>query len=140
MDELDVASLQDTLALADLRRWPLHRVPGSYGGWKNDTRQLRVTMRQGGGQAAPQVEIFYGSQEYAARYAIETGQRLDGNLDRKYDRAVGLWIARKQEHLLTIWHALQSGRNRHSFTAICAAPAEWGACRLVRAQHGRAGD
>ncbi len=132
MDELDLASLQNNMAVVDVRRWP-PRV----GGW-GEARQLRITMCLARGQGLPCFEIGYGTHDYAARFAIGTGKRMEGNLDRKYDRAIELWAARNRAQLMAIWGALQSERNGHTFTAMCAAPAEWNARRILRAQPGPA--
>ncbi len=141
MDELDLSSLQEKLALVDLRRWPPRVALSDFrrDSWSG-TRPLKVTICQDSSQTLPCFELHYGAQEYTARYAVTTGDRLDGNLDRKYDRAVRLWAARNRDHLMTIWTALQSGGNGHSFIATRANRTEWSARRVLRAPHGRAGD
>ncbi len=141
MNELDLSSLQEKLALVDLRRWPPRVALSDFhrDSWSG-TRPLKLTICQDHGHTLPCFELHYGAQEHAARYAVTTGDRLDGNLDRKYDRAVRLWATRNRDHLMTIWTALQSERNGHSFIATRPTRTEWSARRVLRAQRGRAGD
>ena len=42
------------------------------------------------------------------RMPLDTGVRLAGDLDRRYDKAISAWIAKSQERLFNIWTAIQS--------------------------------
>lgn len=54
--------------------------------------------------------IDYGKRHHVASYAVDTGERLEGSLDKKYDRAVKDWTEKNRSQLNNIWLALQSGK------------------------------
>jgi hypothetical protein len=56
----------------------------------------------------PHIQVDYGRQSHIASDAPDTGERLAGNLDRRYGKAISAWIAQSQGHLLNIWAAIQS--------------------------------
>src|SRR5438874_228806 len=54
---------------------------------------IRIRMDSSKNHQRAHVHIDYGKQYHAASYAIDTGKRIAGKLDRKYDRTVQEWIA-----------------------------------------------
>ena len=56
----------------------------------------------------PHIHIDYGRERHIASYALDTGERLTGDLDRRYDKAISAWIAKSQEQLFNIWTGIQS--------------------------------
>jgi hypothetical protein len=58
----------------------------------------------------PHIHIDYGKQHHVASYAIDSGERLVGSLDRKYDKQVQAWIAMHRDQLLQAWEITQSGQ------------------------------
>lgn len=58
----------------------------------------------------PHIHIDYGgNNNHVASYNISDGERIEGDLDKKYDQAVKDWIAENGDILLEIWNALQDG-------------------------------
>ncbi len=49
---------------------------------------IKIKMYQEKGHSRAHFHIDYGRVNHVASYAVDTGERLDGNLDKKYDRAV----------------------------------------------------
>jgi len=62
----------------------------------------------------PHVHVDYGRSYHVASYAIDSGERLVGNLDAKYDVAARRWICKHKVQLLEIWGRLQAGKNAES--------------------------
>ncbi len=64
---------------------------------------------------SPHVHIDYGKQAHMASYTIKDPERIEGNLSRRYDRAVTTWIEENNDKLLKIWNALKSGKDATEF-------------------------
>ena len=88
--------------------------PGNGRGWTEflvkELLDIKIKMYQEKGHAKPHVHIDYGIDKHAASYAIPEGTRLVGNLSRKYDKSIGLWIQENQELLLQLWSQAQEGK------------------------------
>ena len=67
---------------------------------------LRIRMYKETQHARPHIHIDYGKERHIASYALDTGVRLAGDLDRRYDKAISAWIARVKERLFNIWTAI----------------------------------
>jgi hypothetical protein len=119
MEILDLASLQNDLAIVDMSKRPQRKV--SLGLLLVKKEQIKLKMYQEKGHARPHFHVDYGSQNHAASYAIDTGERLDGALDRKYDKTVGSWTEANRKQLLNIWGALQAGNPEQPFIASLSA-------------------
>ncbi|MDC7696891.1 DUF4160 domain-containing protein [Vogesella indigofera] len=74
-------------------------------------KYLKYKIYQERGHAMPHIHIDYGCNNHVASYAIETGERIEGNLDRKYEVDVSNWLSKNKEQLIKIWYALQSGED-----------------------------
>ncbi|MGJ7462075.1 DUF4160 domain-containing protein [Halomonas sp. MA07-2] len=72
-------------------------------------KNMKIKIYQERGHSLPHIHIDYGRQHHAASYAIESGERIEGNLSKKYDSDVSSWLERNREKLLKIWNALQAG-------------------------------
>jgi hypothetical protein len=67
----------------------------------------------------PHVHIDYGKRPHQASYAIRTGQRLAGNLDRKFEKKIQEWIGAHQDDLVEIWTTIKSGSDpEHLIAAL----------------------
>lgn len=66
------------------------------------------------------VHISYGKLWRAASYAVDTGERLAGELEHKYDRVVRDWIAGRRQKLLELWVELKPVRTRRRCYWNCA--------------------
>lgn len=74
-------------------------------------KNIKYKMYQEHGHSMPHIHIDYGNMNHAASYAIESGERLEGNLPKKYDSDVSSWLSRNQEKLMEIWGVLQDGED-----------------------------
>jgi hypothetical protein len=83
--------------------------------------QIKLKMYQEKGHARPHFHVDYGSQNHAASYAIDTGERLEGNLNAKYDRAINAWLGVNRAPLLDTWKALQAGEPEKAYVASLSA-------------------
>lgn len=72
-------------------------------------KNMKIKIYQEKGHHLPHIHIDYGNQQHAASYSIETGERLEGSLPKKYDIDVLNWLARNRNTVLEVWNALQAG-------------------------------
>lgn len=75
---------------------------------KRENMKLKIYEEQG--HRLPHIHIDYGKQHHVATYAIETGERIEGSLSKKYDSDVSDWLERNRGKVLEIWSALQAGK------------------------------
>lgn len=118
-EKLDLASLQNDLAMIDMVTRPQRK--GAPFGFLEalllKKEQIKLKMYQEKGHARPHFHVDYGPQNHAASYAIDTAERIEGDLHRKYDKAIGAWVEKNRDTLLKTWGALQSGRPEQEFVA-----------------------
>lgn len=74
-------------------------------------KNIKYKMYQERGHSMPHIHIDYGRMNHAASYAIETGERLEGNLPKEYDSDVSSWLSRNQGKLIELWKSLQDGED-----------------------------
>lgn len=72
-------------------------------------QKMKIKIYQEKGHQLPHIHIDYGKQTHAASYAIQSGDRIEGNLSKKYDSDVSSWLGRNRDKILEIWNALQVG-------------------------------
>jgi hypothetical protein len=72
-------------------------------------QNMKIKVYQEKGHHLPHIHIDYGNKNHVASYAIETGERLDGNLSKKYDKVVIAWLEDNREKVLKGWNELQAG-------------------------------
>ncbi|MFG0731473.1 DUF4160 domain-containing protein [Photobacterium damselae] len=77
-------------------------------------KNMKLKIYQEKGHHLPHIHIDYGNQNHAASYAIETGERLEGTLPKKYDKDVLSWLEYNREKVLEIWQVLQVGEPHKS--------------------------
>jgi hypothetical protein len=71
---------------------------------------MKIKMYQERGpHKEPHVHIDYGEKNHVASYSIQTGRRIVGNLNRKYDQSIASWIADNAGALAELWNAMQAG-------------------------------
>ncbi|MBI4006834.1 MAG: DUF4160 domain-containing protein [Gammaproteobacteria bacterium] len=87
------------------------------------SKDIKVKMYQEQGHAMPHIHIDYGRQHHVASFSIEPPARLEGTLDRKYDKEVTKWVASHKHKLLEIWKTLQAGGETTSLVAELAGNA-----------------
>lgn len=72
-------------------------------------KNMKIKIYQEKGHHLPHIHIDYGRQQHAASYAIETGERIEGDLSKKYDNDVSNWLEQNRDKVLEIWNSLQAG-------------------------------
>jgi hypothetical protein len=103
----DASELQNVLAWADVYFY-VEDNPGRRRYLLARRGLLRIRMYKETKHVRAHIHIDYGKERHVASYALDTGERLAGDLDRRYDKAISAWIAKSQERLFNIWTALQS--------------------------------
>ena len=83
-------------------------------------KNMKIKIYQEKGHHLPHIHIDYGKQRHAASYAIETGERIEGWLSKKYDSDVSSWLDRNRDKVLEIWNALQAGTQHEPLVAELA--------------------
>lgn len=72
---------------------------------------IKIRMDGNKNHKRPHVHIDYGKQYHVASYAIDTGERIVGNLHRSYDSQVYGWIGKHRSKLFEAWELMQAGKN-----------------------------
>lgn len=116
----ELEELQNGLATIDLLTRP------SRGGDAFEYLVLKleaIAIRMDGNKnhKRPHLHVDYRKERHVASYAIDTGERLVGSLDRKYDREVAEWIEKHRDKLLELWNVTQTGADPKPFIATLAA-------------------
>lgn len=84
---------------------------------------LKLKIYQEVGHAMPHLHIDYGKEHHTASYTIESGEKIEGNLPKRYDYDVNRWIIQHRERLLEVWASLQMGRDPKLLVAELQADA-----------------
>lgn len=61
---------------------------------------IKIRMYQETQHAKAHFHVDYGRNNHVATYAIDTGERIEGTLDRKYDKSVSTWAKANRENLI----------------------------------------
>jgi hypothetical protein len=107
--EEELVELQASLYMQDFFVKP--RARGVHYLLLSQMKKIRLRMDSNKQYRRPHLHIDYGRQHRTATYAIDTGERLAGELDRKYDGRVANWIENYRVTLLRSWNRLQTGQN-----------------------------
>lgn len=70
-------------------------------------KNIKYKMYQERGHSMPHIHIDYGRINHIASYSVETGERLEGNLPKKYDSDISSWLSTNREKLVKLWQLLQ---------------------------------
>lgn len=74
-------------------------------------KNLKIKMYQERAHNMPHIHIDYNNKIHVASYAIQSGVKIEGNLNKKYDEKISNWILKNQDNLLKIWKLLKSGND-----------------------------
>lgn len=122
MNKIDLESLRHEFAVVDmLTKKPKHLHSDLLELLLIKHERMKLKMYQEIGHARPHFHVDYGPKSHSASYAIDTGERLEGHLPAKYDRAVADWVRGNRAPLLSAWNDLQAGSTGASFIASLAA-------------------
>lgn len=72
-------------------------------------QNLKIKMYQERAHNMPHIHIDYNKQSHVASYAIHSGLKIEGDLNKKYDETISNWILKNQDNLLKIWESLKNG-------------------------------
>jgi hypothetical protein len=73
-------------------------------------QRLKIKMYQELGHKLPHIHIDYGKEHHVASYSIQPAERIEGDLDRVYDREIKDWIEKNRAKILELWERAQSGK------------------------------
>jgi len=71
---------------------------------------ITVKMRKENNHQRPHFHIKYKNQ-YSASYAVDTLERLAGNIPVKYEKTILKWAAQNRSSLKLTWDKLQAGED-----------------------------
>jgi hypothetical protein len=74
-------------------------------------QNIRLRIDGNKSHARPHLHVDYGRKYHTATYAIDSGARLAGNLDVKYDGRIQEWIRKHKYKLELAWTTIQTGRD-----------------------------
>jgi hypothetical protein len=118
--EKSLAELRNQLDWIDWRPSPRIRLPDAdtdidadyiAGKLVKTLKAIRIRMDGSKNHKRPHVHVDYGKEYHTASYAIDNGERIAGELERKYDGEVCIWIAKCRPQLLRAWKLTQAGQN-----------------------------
>lgn len=111
----ELAELQDTLAITDfntaVERANRGRAKGMMYLIVKELERIRIKIDGNKNHKRPHLHIDYGREYHAASFAIDTGERIAGDLDIKYNREVHSWIVKHKPKLLQAWELMQAGKD-----------------------------
>jgi hypothetical protein len=73
-----------------------------------ELNNISARMWQEPNHQRPHFHVNYKT-EYHASYAVDTFERLAGEMPRKHEKEILNWAADNQENLLATWRSLQAG-------------------------------
>ena len=78
---------------------------------------ITVRMRKENNHQRPHFHIEYKNQ-YGASYAVDTLERLAGNIPSKYEKPILEWAAQNRKSLKLTWDKLQAGENVRELVSV----------------------
>jgi hypothetical protein len=78
---------------------------------------IKIKMYQEQKHPLPHVHIDYANKNHAASFSIEPPNKIEGSIDRKYEKTITEWLTTNKEMLLKIWVEAQSGGNPENLIA-----------------------
>lgn len=108
--EKETEILQDELSLIDMLSAPSSGSRGLQFLVKK-LGNIKIKMYQETGHSMPHIHIDYGHNNHMASYDINNGNRLAGNLNKKYDKKIRAWVEKNQAELVSLWNNAQDGNN-----------------------------
>jgi hypothetical protein len=75
-----------------------------------DLNNISARMWQEPNHQRPHFQVNYKS-EHNASYAVDTLERLAGEMPRKFEKEILDWAAGNQQNLLATWRSLQAGED-----------------------------
>ena len=102
----EIADLQNRLARIDRPVIPSDLIIKAL---VNRKENIKIKMYQERSHQTSHLHIDYGRQPHVASYSIEPAERIEGNLDAKYNNEIVQWIVQHKKKLMELWKILQHG-------------------------------
>jgi Domain of unknown function (DUF4160) len=77
----------------------------------------KVRMRREQNHRRPHFHMEY-KQQYSASYAVDTLERIAGDMPRKYEGPILEWAAKHQRSLTATWESLNAGEDVREMTVV----------------------
>jgi hypothetical protein len=78
---------------------------------------IKIKMYQEQKHSLPHIHIDYANKNHAASFSIDPPNKIEGSIDKKYEKAITQWLTTNKEMLLKIWAEAQSGGNPNNLIA-----------------------
>ena len=74
-------------------------------------KNIKIKMYQERSHNLPHIHIDYNDKIHVASYAIQSGEKIEGSISKKYDKEISNWILKNQDNLIKIWELLKKGND-----------------------------
>lgn len=74
-------------------------------------KNIKIKIYQERSHNLPHIHIDYNNEIHAASYSIQSGEKIEGRVDKKYDKEISNWILNNQDNLMKIWDSLKDGND-----------------------------
>lgn len=73
----------------------------------------KIKIYQERGHSDPHFHVDFGRLSHVASFRIATGERIEGKLPRKYDKAISQWLGQNtnRRDMQGLWKDLQAGND-----------------------------
>ena len=78
---------------------------------------IKIKMYQEPGHKLAHIHIDYGTDIHTASYSIKPPERLEGNLNKKYNKEIISWVAKNESALMQLWSECQKGNEVENIIA-----------------------
>lgn len=78
---------------------------------------IKIKMYQEQKHPLPHIHIDYANKNHAVSFSIDPPNKIEGSIDKKYEKTITEWLKNNKELLLKIWAEAQSGGNPESLIA-----------------------
>lgn len=110
--------LQRSLAEIDLLTKP--KIASSHGFTELlivKLENIKIKIYQEQKHPLPHIHIDYANKNHVASFSIDPPNKIKGEIERKYEKAITEWLTTNKEILLEIWASAQTGGNPDSLIA-----------------------
>lgn len=83
--------------------------------YKNNYTKLKIQQEEN--HKLPHFHIEY-KQEHSASYAIDSLERLAGDMPKEYEKPIMKWAKRKRNSLKATWDKLQAGEDVNELVIV----------------------
>jgi len=106
---LDLENLLNNLELVELKFQQESSDPWQLDQLITVSGKIKIKMYCEGRHPRPHFHVDYGKENHSASFAIDTGEKLVGDLPNRYYDVIKNWTQVNRDKLLSIWQKLQAG-------------------------------